>query len=583
MKSPRRFTLIAACLLAAAGLAAAVCFWLTRPAPEGPAGPPWFAEVAEPSGLHFVHDPGPVGAYFMPQSMGSGAALFDYDGDGRLDVLLLQGGGPNSPSTNRLFHQEKDGRFTDVSTGSGLDFAGWCTGVAVGDVNNDGLPDVFITEYGGQRLFLNNGDGTFTDVTHDAGLDGVAWATSAAFLDCDRRGLLDLVVVNYVAYDSSTLCYDPAGRRDYCRPGQFPSFVTKLYRNLGRVESAGAKGPPRVRFEDVTDRAGLGKAPGAGLGVACVDFTGDGWPDIFVANDGQPNRLWVNQHDGTFKDEAVQRGLARDRMGQAPANMGVALGDVAGDGLFDVFVTHLTEETHTLWVQQPQGFFRDRTAESGLAARSRGTGFGTVLADFDDDGRLDAAVVNGRVYRGKAVGEDVVGPFWSQYAEYNQLFAGEGDGRFREVARANPAFCGTPGVCRGLACGDLDNDGGLDLLVTTVGGPVRLYHNIAPNRGHWLLVRAVDPDLHRDAYGAEVVVEAGGRRRLGWINPGYSYQCSNDPRAHFGLGALTAVDAIHVRWPDGTQERFTCDGVDRVITLEKRSGTPEERDKGPSS
>ena len=575
MKFPRRFALLPACLIAVAGLAVSLWFWLTRPVPEVPPAPPWFAEIAEQSGLHFVHDPGPLGSYFMPQSMGSGAALFDYDGDGLLDVLLLQGGGPGSSSTNRLFHQEKDGRFTDVSAGSGLDFAGFCTGVAVGDVNNDGLPDVFITEYGGQRLFLNNGDGTFTDVTHDAGLDGVAWATSAAFLDYDRRGLLDLVVVNYVAYDSSILCYDSAGRRDYCRPGQFPSFVTKLYRNLGRVGSDDGKGPPRVRFEDVTDKAGLGKAPGAGLGVACVDFTGDGWADIFVANDGQPNRLWVNQHDGTFKDEAVQRGLALNGMGKAPANMGVAFGDVDGDGLFDLLVTHLTEETHTLWMQRPQGFFRDRTADSGLAAHSRGTGFGTVLADFDNDGRLDAAVVNGRVYRGKQIGEDKVGPFWSQYAEYNQLFAGEGDGRFREVARANPAFCGVPGVCRGLACGDLDNDGGLDLLVTTVGGPVRLYRNVAPNRGHWLLIRAVDPELHRDAYGAEVVVEAGGRRRLGWINPGSSYQCSNDPRAHFGLGAATAVDAIHVRWPDGYRERFTCDGVDRVVTLKKKGGTPE--------
>jgi hypothetical protein len=541
-----------------------------QPLGDDDAGPAWFADVTEAVGLDFVHDAGPTGHFFMPQIMGAGAALFDFDGDGRLDLFLLQSAGPDAPARNRLYRQGTDGRFTDVSQGSGLDFAGYCAGVAIGDVNNDGRPDVLVTAYGGLKLFLNNGDGTFTDVSKEAGIESALWGASACFVDYDRDGWLDLVVVNYVTY-SATLCYDGQGRRDYCHPGQFPGSVTKLFRNQG----PGKQGT--VRFEDVTDKAGLGRLPGPGLGVVCADFDGDGWPDIFVANDGQPNRLWVNQKDGTFKEEAVPRGLAFDGMGRAPANMGVALGDVDGDGLFDLFVTHLTSETHTLWKQGPRGTFHDRTFPAGLAPPgSRGTGFGTVFADFDNDGALDVAVVNGRVARDKPVAADVLGPFWSQYAERNQLFANEGAGRFRDVSRRNRAFCGVPGVYRGLAWGDVDGDGGIDLLVTTLAGRARLYRNVAADRGHWLLVRALDPARRRDAYGAEITVRAGSKRWVRWVNPGSSYLCSNDPRAHFGLGALDRVDAIDVLWPDGTRETFPgCPTDQRPETvLRKGEGRP---------
>ena len=533
---------------------AGLYFALSRPAPstppanDDPGGPPWFADVTAELGLDFVHDPGSTGHFFMPQIMGAGAALFDFDGDGRLDIYLLQSAGPDSGSTNRLYHQGPDGRFTDVSKGSGLDVAGFCTGVAVGDVNNDGRPDVLVTQYGGLKLFVNAGGGKFTDVGRAAGVESVLWGTSATLADYDRDGWLDLVVVNYVAYDPTVLCYDRQGRRDYCHPAQFRGSVTLLYRN---------QGSDRVRFEDATEKAGLKGVAGPGLGVACVDFTGDGWPDIFVANDGAPNRLWVNLHNGAFRDEAVGRGLAYDGMGRSPANMGVALGDADGDGLFDVFVTHLTSETHTLWTQGPRGMFRDRTAPSGLAPPgSRGTGFGTVMADFDQDGGPDVVAVNGRVNRGPAAAEGTLGPFWSQYAERNQLFANAGGGRFREVSAHNPALCGVPGVYRGLACGDIDGDGDLDLLVTALAGPARLFRNVAPDRGHGLFVRAVDPALKRDAHGAEVAVRAGDRRWVRWAHPGYSYLCSNDPRAHFGLGSVERVDAIDVLWPDGTRETF---------------------------
>jgi hypothetical protein len=542
------------------------------PAAADPPGPPWFADVTERAGLHFVHDAGPVGSYFMPQAIGSGAALFDYDGDGRLDIYLVHNGGP-AGARNRLYHQEADGTFRDASAGSGLDVAGHGMGVAVGDVNNDGRPDLLLTQYRGLRLFLNQGGGAFREVTGAAGLADPGWGASAAFLDYDRDGWLDLVVVHYVDYDPTMSCTAASGVRDYCPPRTFQGRVTRLFHNRGLAP--GGEGPPRVpRFDDVTVASGLGRLAGPGLGVLCADFDGDGWPDVFVANDGKPNHLWVNRHDGTFKEDAAGCGVAYNGLGQAEAGMGVAWGDVDGDGLGDLFVTHLTEESNRLWRQGPRGLYRDRTAAAGLGdPLTRGTGFGTALLDVDHDGWLDLAVANGRVSKASAPGNPGLGPHWGLYAERNRLFANDGTGRFRDVGRANPEFCGTAGVARGLAVGDVDNDGALDLLVTTAAGPARLYRNVAPGRGHWLLVRAVDPALRRDSYGAEIAVLAGGRRRVALINPAGSYLCSSDPRAHFGLGAAGRVDELTVIWPDGTAEEFPGGDADRQVVLRKGEGT----------
>jgi hypothetical protein len=311
--------------------------------------------------------------------------------------------------------------------------------------------------------------------------------------------------------------------------------------------------------------------------VACADFDGDGWPDILVANDGEANRLWINRHDGTFADEAALRGLAVNALGQAQANMGIALGDVDGDGLLDVFITHLTEETNTLWRQEPRGLFRDGTAAARLASPGwRGTGWGAVLADFDHDGALDLALVNGRVARGRAANPSL-GPHWSHYAERNQLFAGNGSGSLTDISTTNKPLCGTPGVYRALVVADIDGDGALDLLVTAVGEPARLYRNVAPKRGHWLIVRAVDPALKRDAYGAEITVRAEGRRWVSGIYPSQGYLCSHDPMVHFGLGQAARVDAIEVRWPDGTWEAFEGRSSDQVVQLVKGKGTRLEK------
>ncbi len=528
---------------------------------------PWFVDWTGEKGLHFQHDAGPPpGQYFMPQMIGSGAALFDFNGDGRLDIYLLQNGGAKG-ARNRLFEQLEDGRFKDISAGSGLDIAGHNMGVAVGDINNDAQPDLLVTQYTGIKLFLNQGKGRFLDITDKAGLRNPSWGASAAFVDFDRDGWLDLVVVNYVDYDPSTPCTGLSGIPDYCPPRAFSGSVTRLFHNRGAKESP--------RFEDVTVKSGLSRLMGPGLGVVCADFDGDGWPDIFIANDGEANRLWINQKDGTFKEDAIASGVAYNAMGQAEAGMGVAMGDVNGDGLFDLYVTHLTEESNRLWRQGPRGLFRDQTAHAGLVqGRWHGTGFGTVLADLNLDGTLDLAIANGRVSKNpRGAATDALGPHWGLYAERNQLFVNDGTGQFRDISLSNSELCGTPNIARGLAYGDIDNDGKVDLLVTTVAGPARLYHNVVSQGGHWLSVRAVLPEQgERDAVGAEIRVHAGHRSWLRWINPATSFLCSNDPRAHFGLGSFMQVDDITVLWPDGSRETFRGGGVDRQLTLRKGKG-----------
>lgn len=541
----------------------------------------WFADVTDEMGLDFVHDAGDVSKYQLPQIVGSGVAIFDFDGDGRPDIYLLSYGGPTSKSINRLYRNMPDGKFKDVTEGSGLGFAGWNTGVTIGDVNNDGRPDVLVTQYGGVKLFLNNGNGRFTDITEQAGLKNPVWATSACFFDYDRDGWLDLIVVNYVEDDPNWPCYNPTGKRDYCGPLIFKGIVSKLFRNRGGDPASLPRKQGKsatVRFEDVTVKAGLAKAPGPGLGVCCADFNGDGWPDIFIANDGKPNHLWINQKNGTFNEEALVRGIAVDSNGHSQAGMGVAIGDVDGNGLFDIYVTHLTQERHTLWQQGPErGEFRDQTARAGLLASDwRGTGWGTIMIDCDHDGWQDIAAVNGRILEGTATPNPALGDHFKHYSERNQIFRNEGKGKFRDVSSLNKAFCGTPNVARSLAYGDLDGDGALDLVITTVGGRARIYRNVARSPGHWLLVRAIDPRYNRDAYGAEIRIKMGDRRLLRIINTGDSFQCSNDPRAHFGLGDMTKIEGIHVLWPDGLAEVFEEGGaVDRNVVVKRGAGKAE--------
>ncbi len=577
-----RFSVSAAITTSLVGLACGVltsgCGGPTTPPPvkavvSAPQQPPWFQDVTEERGLDFVHDPGPVdGKYFLPQINGSGAALLDFDNDGRLDIYLLQFGGPESSSTNALYRQLPGGKFQNVSKGSGLDINGHNHGVAVGDINNDGWVDVIVTQYLGIKLFLNQGKGVFKPATEEAKLKNPHWSASASFVDYDRDGWLDLVVANYLDFDETRVCTARGGMRDYCLPNTFLPTASRLWRNRGA--DTGGKW---LGYEDQTEASGLASKPGPGMGVLCADFNGDDWPDIFVANDIEANHLWVNQKNGSFTEEAISRGLAFDDRGQAASNMGVAYGDVDGNGLSDLFITHFTNEHHGLWMQEPRGSFEELSIRAGLSqSRWHGTAWGATLADFNQDGSLDLALMNGFVQRRDAPAKS----FWEDYKDRNQVYVNDGTGHFQDISTDNPALCGDPNVGRGLCVGDLDGDGSLDLLTTQVGGAARIFRNVAPSRGHWLMVRAVDQALHRDAIGAEVRLQSGERRWQTLIQPSQSFQCANDLRAHFGLGTTDKIDRIEILWPDGSTEQFACPGVDRVLEIQRGKGESVTPGKG---
>ncbi len=533
----------------------------------------YFTEITAEVKLDFVHETGVDGSYYMPESLGSGGAFLDYDNDGDLDIYLINSGyhgagkDQHPPATSRLFRQEADGSFLEVTAASGLDETGYGMGCAIGDFDNDSHLDVYVTNYGPDAFYRNNGDGTFTNVTHAVGIDNPHWACSAIFFDYDRDGFLDLYVANYLAYDSTVVCTDRAGRPDYCGPSGFPAVPDKLYHNNGNGT-----------FTDVSLASNIAKVASYGLGVVSADFNDDGWLDVYVANDRDANFMWINQKNGTFKDEALPRGAAVNALGMTAANMGVAVGDIDNDEDMDLFITHLREEVNTFYRNIGGGMFQDDSSPARLAGVSLPyTGFGAGFFDYDHDGDLDLAVVNGRVTRGPLLKNIEAPDYWDDYAEPNFLFENEGAGRFRNASAQAASFCGEIENSRGLAFGDVDNDGDLDLLVTNEGGRARLYRNDVPNKGHWLMVRALDPMLKRDALGAKIFVEAAGTRTLRSVAPGYSYLNSNDMRVHFGLGTATAVERIIVEWPDGAVEMFPGVAAEQIITLQKGQGKQLDR------
>lgn len=527
-----------------------------------------FRDVSVEAGLDFTHRSGAAGNFHLPEIMGSGGALLDYDNDGDLDVYLVQAGSLESGegAENRLYRNGlaadaagRAPRFDDVTASAGVGDRGYGMGVATGDYDNDGFLDLFVTNFGRNALYRNEGDGTFSEVGNSAGVDDDRWATSAAFLDFDLDGYLDLFVVNYVEFrvSDNPVCR-PTGERDYCHPSNFDSQVDMLYRNRGDGT-----------FADVTRAAGIDRAYGSGLGVATLDFDGDGRLDIYVANDGNENQLWRNLGNGSFEDVALFAGVALNGDGAAEAGMGVAVDDFDRDGDPDLFVTHLRDETNTLYENQGNGLFRDATFPRGLGYPSlAATAFGVQWLDFDNDGFSDIFAANGAVALGPPERLGI-----SRYAEPNQLFRSDGS-RFAVVAMGSGPTAELVEVSRGAAFGDVDGDGGVDVLVSNNQGSARLLLNQTGPGRSWISLKLMRNRGEPFGFGAQVtLIRQQGERVRKLAGSDGSYLSASDPRIHFGLDADTEVAGVEVTWPGGATEFFGEVVVNRENELVEGTGS----------
>ena len=544
---------------------------------EAAVNPPVFSDAAEAGGLRFVHFNGMSGNLTMPEILGPGVALFDYDNDGDLDVFVPQGqmlGAGRTisqalfpprmspPLGGRLFRNDLEVRsdapptvhFADVTAQSGITATGYGMGVATGDFDNDGFVDLYLTNFGENQLLRNNGDGTFTDATKTSGASVAGWSVSAAFVDYDRDGWLDLYVGSYLRYsvEAATKCFSPSGAVDYCTPNTYRPLPGRLFHN----NRDGT-------FADVTAKSRIASEFGPALGISAADLNGDGWSDLYVANDSQPNQLWVNQHDGTFRNTALLAGAALTQEGKAEASMGVDAGDFDNDGDDDLFITEQTGEGHNLFANDGSGSFTDQSARSGLAAATLAyTGFGTAWVDYDNDGWLDLLTVNGAVQTIQALAQ-ARDPF--PLHQRKQLFRNLGNGRFEESTEAAGAAFQLSEVGRGAAFGDIDNDGDTDVVVANNNGPVRLLVNNVGNRAHWIGLRLVP--------GARVaIVRKTGPALWRRARTEGSYASAHDPRVLAGLGSSTEAPTVRVTWPDGRTDEWTGVAIDRYTTLAERRG-----------
>jgi len=577
---PHGGKVVAFALMAASAAWLASCASVDRPAHGDGETEALFVDRAAETGLAFVHFNGMSGEYYFIEPLAPGGALFDYDNDGDLDVYMIQGQmlGDKSveetvfppseppPLRDRLFRSDlvESGelRFVDVTSESGIVSTGYGMGVAAGDYDADGFVDLYVTNFGSNLLLRNNGDGTFTDTTRSSGAVEDRWSASAAFVDYDADGHLDLFVTNYVDFtvENPGKCYGETTARDYCGPLSYNAVPDRLFRNRGDGS-----------FEDVTAASGIARAYGAGLGVVSSDFNGDGHVDFYVTNDDHPNQLWINRGDGRFDDDALLAGCALNASGQTEAGMGIDAADFDGDGDDDLFLTHLSGETNTLYLNDGSGVFEDRSVETRLASASRQfTGFGTGWFDYDNDGWLDLIVANGAVKKIEALAAQ--GDPYPLH-EVNLLFKNRGDGSFEDVTSLAGEVFALSEVSRGAVIGDVDNDGDSDVLVLNNSGPPRLLINEIGNRKHWVGLQVMDTGGRRDAIGARVEIERGdGRLLLRQVRVAASYCSSNDPRLLIGLGDLPEIRAVRVTWPDGDREEWRDIAAGRYTVLVKGSG-----------
>ena len=533
-----------------------------------------FVEVAHQAGLdHPVVYGAPSPKDYILESLGCGCAFIDYDNDGWIDILVLGGNSlthPETMVTNRLYHNNRDGTFKDVTEQAGLLKTGWACGVCVGDYNNDGFDDLFLTYWGQNVLYRNNGNGTFTDVTREAGLlgAGTRWGAGCTFLDYNRDGYLDLFVSNYVEFS-----YPGAprpGEKPYCffhnvpvncGPRGLPFGRHSLYRN----NKDGT-------FSDVSEAAGISRIrANYGLTAVAADFDDDGWPDIYVACDSSPSLLLLNNHDGTFREEGGVRGVAYSDDGQEQAGMGVAVGDFDGDGRLDIFKTNFAEDLPVLYRNLGKGVFEDATRESGLAVDNRFVCWGAGLEDFDNDGWPDVAVATGHIYPDFEK-RFPNAPYKSPLLLYRNL----GHGHFEELSDEAGKAILTPHSSRGMAFGDFDNDGDIDMLVVNLGEPPSLFRNDVSGRNHWIKIRPEGRASNRSAIGARVEVIANGRKLVREQQSQSSFVACNDFRLHFGLGSVAQVD-VSVRWPMGSTQSFQGLKADQLYTIKEGTGIVPNR------
>jgi enediyne biosynthesis protein E4 len=521
-------------------------------------------DVTTEAGLQFHHNSGAYGGKLLPETLGSGCAFLDYDGDGWQDILLVNGmdwpGHPRQRSTLRLYRNNRNGTFTDVTHSAGLDVEVYGMGVAVGDYNNDGFPDILITCVGQNRLFRNTGKGTFLDVTQKSGLGRrQALSTSALWFDYDRDGLLDLFVCNYVKWspEHDVFCSLDGKHKSYCTPEAYRGETCWLFHNRGDGT-----------FEDVTARSGVFDSSSKALGVAMLDYDRDGWPDLLVANDTQPNKLYRNLQNGTFRDIGMEAGIALSGEGKARAGMGVDTGDFTNSGTAGIAITNFDNEMIGLYRELKKGVYEDVSMQSGVGLASKNSlGFGCAFFDANLDGYLDLAVANGHI-------DDTVRNIRGNvgYAQPPQLFLNDGKGMFRDVASEAGAEFAQAKVGRGVACGDFDRDGDVDLLITTNNGPAYLYRNNQSAGNRSIRFRLIGTKSNREAIGAEVRIESGGVTQSRLVRSGSSYLSQSELPVTFGLGKRDQVERVVIQWPSGRTEEYKNLGAGKAYEFVEAKG-----------